>query len=88
MTNTDTLTVTDAVATILAEDEWRPRWGGWTKAMEDPYGNTVNIIDDGDTLRIEFGYALPGVVEVMHLDPSHGARRIALAILALATPEE
>ena len=79
-----TTTLTAEVTTILADEEWHPRWAACTNAMTDAYGNTVAIHDRGETVLIEFEYALPGLVETLHLDPSHGARRIAVVISALA----
>jgi hypothetical protein len=85
---TTTETLTGQITAILAADEWQPRWAACQNAMTDPYGNTVAIHDQGETILIEFEYALPGSVETMHLDPTHGARRIAMVIIALAAPQE
>ena len=81
-----TTTLTSEVTSILATegDGWTPRWAACTNAMTDAYGNTVAIHDRGETVLLEFEYALPGLVETLHLDPSHGARRIAAIISALA----
>lgn len=83
------MTITTDITGILATDEWRPRWPACRNAMTDPYGNTVAIHEpDDETVKLEFEYALPGSVEVLHLDPRHGAHRIAAVITALATPPE
>ncbi len=80
-------TITSEITDALDGD------GNWAKPYNmpnvrnlrtDAYGNEVHIHDEGDTVRIEFEYALGGIVETMHLDPRHGARRIAAVIDALA----
>lgn len=89
---TDTVSqlTTDITAALVAYgDSWKPRWAACKNAMQDTYGNSVSIhhTDGGygsDTVRIEFEYALGGMVETMNLNPAHGARRIAAVIDALA----
>lgn len=55
--------------------------------MTDPYGNTFSIHEVGDeSVRIEFAYALPGMVETLNLNAAHGPHRIAAIIAALAAP--
>jgi hypothetical protein len=82
------MSITTETTSILAADEWTPRWAACTNSMQDPYGNAVTIHETDETVRIEFEYALPGVVEVLHLNPRHGAHRIAAVIIALAAPDE
>lgn len=83
-----TTTLTHDITTLLAEDGWQRRWATSANAMTDEYGNIAHIHEYGDGVRIEFEYALPGVVETLYLRNTTGARRIVLVILALASPEE
>lgn len=85
-----TSTLTTEITEILAAGEWAKPWNmpNVTNLRTDHYGNTVHIHEQGDTVLIEFEYALGGVVEMLHLDPDHGARRIAAVISALAAPPE
>lgn len=89
MANDTVSTLTSEITAILARDEWTPRWTACKNAMKDEYGNQVAIHNRGETVLIEFEYALPGgAVEILHLDPSHGSARIARVISALAAPPE
>lgn len=77
----------EIVATLIADgDEWRPAWATCTNAADDTYGNRVSVhhAAHDDTVRVEFEYALGGIVEVLRLAAEHGAARIAAAIQALA----
>lgn len=78
--------LTTDITAALAKygDSWRPSWAACLNAMTDTYGNTVAIHDQGETVLVEFEYALGGVVETLHLAAKHGGRRIAAVIDALA----
>lgn len=76
---------TEVVATLIAKgDGWRPAWAACTNAATDAYGNSVSVHHIGDAVRVEFEYALGGIVEVLHLAAQHGAGRIAAVVQALA----
>lgn len=78
---------TEVVATLIANgDGWRRAWPACTNAATDPYGNRVSVHHDrrGETLYVEFEYALGGVVETLNLSTQHGAARIAAVIQTLA----
>ena len=77
-----------AVTAELAEDGWRPRWAACLNAMDDEYGNSVAVHHQGETVLVEFEYALPGVAETLHLAAAHGGVRIARVIAALAAAPE
>ena len=85
---TTTTNITSDITDALADygDSWAKPWNmpNVTNLRTDAYGNTVHIHDQGETVRIEFEYALGGVVETMDLNPAHGGRRIAAVIDALA----
>ena len=81
---TTTQTFTSQVVSILAADGWAPRWAACTNSVKDTYGNAVTIHDRGETVQVEFEYALAGLVETMHLDPAPGAHRVAVVVDALA----
>lgn len=85
-----TTTLTADIAAILAKDGWTKPWNmpNVTNYHVDEYGNRAAIHENGEMVRIEFEYALPGVVETLNLCPSHGAARIAAVISALAVPME
>lgn len=77
----------EVVAILIANgDGWRPTWPAVTNAATDAYGNSVSVhrADLGDGVRVEFEYALGGIVEVLHLAAQHGAARVAAIIQAAA----
>jgi len=83
------LSITTDVAAILREhDEWTLRWASSPNMLEDEYGNHVALIEDDQSVRVEFEYAIPGPVEVLSLATVHGAHRIAAVIGALSAPPE
>lgn len=85
--NTDTTPaiITEIVAALDADGWTTPsNWRAVNNYRVDEFGNRVTLNHTGDTVRVEFEYALPGIVETMHLDPGHGAARIAAVISTLA----
>ena len=85
---TQTTTVADVVE-ILEADGWHRTWAACRNSVTDEYGNTAALhAHDADAVTVSFEYALGGIVETMHLDPRHGALRIAKIISAAAEAPE
>lgn len=77
--------IADIIA-VLDTDGWTTpaNWRNVRNHRVDEFGNAVTVHAEGDTVRVEFDYAIPGIVETMNLDPRHGGERIARIIAALA----
>lgn len=72
------------ITAALEQDGWVSRWRNHPGAMKDEFGNAVTFTVGSETVSVEFEYAIPGIVETMHLDPQHGAARVAAVISMLA----
>lgn len=81
-----TATATENIAAILRAAQWRPLWAVCRNAFTDERGNIATIHETDETVSITFEYAMPGMVETLHLDPNYGADRIARVIIAMAGP--
>ena len=84
-----TRSLIDDVTEILAADGWVKSWPNSNAPMSDEYGNIAHLSNPTiDDFCVEFEYALGGVVESVHMDPMHGAGRIARVISALSSAPE
>ena len=89
-TYTDPRFIVSDIVEIMQAAGWVPTWPAVRNSVKDECGNEVAFHFDGldlDSVKVEFQYALPGVVEIMNLDPQHGAARIARIVMAAAEPE-